>query len=674
MHFQYRTDIDGLRAIAVLSVLFFHYDLPGFSGGFVGVDIFFVISGFLITRIILQDLKEEKFSISRFYERRIRRIFPALFSVIGFTLIVGWFILDTSAFKNLGQSVTATTLFSSNILFWRESGYFDTQSIYKPLLHTWSLSVEEQFYIFFPLVLVLIHYYQKKKYLNWILLILIFSLGLSIWGVNYRQMATFYLLPTRAWEILSGSILALGILPSTSNSLLKNLLSFIGLGLIIYSVGFYNKATLFPGYNSLLPVLGAVLIIYSNNLSSSIVGRILSTKPLIFIGLISYSLYLWHWPIVSFSKYLIIRRMTWQETTVIIVFSLLVATISWKYIEAPFRGKNPVFPKFKQLIVLAGVLIILFSVTGIIIHLKNGIAWRIERYYPEMTATVNRAINDSKWKKYTEWEKTTHKIIEGATPNVVGLADKLPAFALIGDSHARSLIPAMEFKANEYRISGYIITRTASPYLIGISSSQSSNVVDEIRYNNAIMNFIKSHLEIKTIFIACRWSVYIHGTLSDKGENPLSFKLYDTKGEYDRSNSNEFILGVGLKRTVQEIIRMNRKVVLVSDVPEIGLNVPHLYSMNSRFPMLSFQQQQFVPSRAEYNERQKEANTILEEIAELPGVELVRPERMMFDKNARARIIDNGELLYRDDDHLSTAGALFVAKVFDEVFKEIISK
>jgi len=264
MPLKYRPDIDGLRAIAVLAVLFFHTGVPGFSGGFVGVDIFFVISGFLITSIILKDIKEEQFSIARFYERRIRRIFPALFPVIAFTLAVGAYLFDANAFKDLGQSITATTLFSSNILFWRESGYFAAASFTKPLLHTWSLAVEEQFYIFFPLALVFIHRFLKSRYILWIGIAIILSLGASIWGVYYKPSPTFYLVPTRAWELLAGSVLALGVLPNPSSAWLRNLLSATGLGLIMYSVGFYTEVTLFPGHNAIAPVMGAWLIIYSN--------------------------------------------------------------------------------------------------------------------------------------------------------------------------------------------------------------------------------------------------------------------------------------------------------------------------------------------------------------------------------------------------------------------------
>lgn len=363
MHFKYRADIDGLRAIAVLAVIFFHTNVPGFSGGFVGVDIFFVISGFLITSIILKEINEENFSITRFYERRIRRIFPALFPVIAFSLVAGAYLFEADAFDEFGQSIIATTLFSSNILFGSDSGYFAAPSLQKPLLHTWSLAVEEQFYIFFPLALVLIHGFLKSRYLLWILIAITLSLGASIYGVYHYAGATFYLVPTRAWELLAGSILALGVLPDPSSAWLRNLLSITGLGLIIYSVGFYTEATLFPGYNAIAPVLGAWLVIYSNG-EKAIVNKLLSMRPLVFIGLISYSLYLWHWPFAAFARYLMFRPFNAYDSAGIILVSLAVSILSWKYIEQPFRGRQMLLPDRKRVFAIAGFVMIAASGIG----------------------------------------------------------------------------------------------------------------------------------------------------------------------------------------------------------------------------------------------------------------------------------------------------------------------
>lgn len=264
MSLTYRADIDGLRAIAVLAVIFFHAGVPGFSGGFVGVDVFFVISGFLITSIIIKEIHAGQFSIARFYERRIRRIFPALFPVIAFTVAISAILFDADTFKGFGKSITATTFFGSNILFWKESGYFDASSITKPMLHTWSLAVEEQFYIFFPILLIAITRFSKSRYFQWLLGIGLVSLITSIYGVyTTHQVASFYLVPTRAWELLCGSILALGVIPQLRSNFHRHLFSIAGLGLIFFSVGRYTEDTLFPGAAALTPVLGASLIIFS---------------------------------------------------------------------------------------------------------------------------------------------------------------------------------------------------------------------------------------------------------------------------------------------------------------------------------------------------------------------------------------------------------------------------
>lgn len=668
MLLKYRPDIDGLRAVAVLAVIFFHTSVPGFSGGFVGVDIFFVISGFLITSIILHDIKQGQFSIARFYERRVRRIFPALFPVMAFTLVVGAYLLDGSAFDQFGKSIAATTLFYSNILFCSESGYFAAPALQKPLLHTWSLAVEEQFYIFFPLVMVLIQKYFKSRYLLWILIAVALSLGASIYGVYHYPGVTFYYVPTRAWELLAGSILAVGVLPHPSTAWLKNILSATGLGLIIYSVGFYNESTLFPGYNAIIPVLGAWLILYSNmgGGGMSIVNKILSVRPLVFIGLISYSLYLWHWPFVAFARYLLFRPFYGYEQAAIIVASFAVSILSWKYIESPFRGKQMLLPERNRLFAVAGVVMVMASGIGGVIHLQNGMGWR----YPEMDATLQKVTHNPKIEKLDEWEKITENIAEGSIPPIVGAKNAAPSFVLVGDSHAMSMTTALEYEANLFRLSGFIIPRNGVPFLLGINSR---GIADEVAHNNAVLAFIKNHPGIKTVILVSRWAVYVHGQLIEKNQEFLNIKLHDVFGQYNRDQSNAFLLDVGLKRTVKALLAMHRNVVLVCDVPEIGYDVSRFYAISSRFPKM-VSGLNIRPTIAEYNSRQHEVQAIMNELAQLPGVTLIHPESRMFDEHGRGRFMANGELLYNDSNHLSPAGAIYVAPVFDDLFKAMAQK
>ena len=468
MSLKYRADIDGLRALAVLAVIFFHAGVPGFSGGFVGVDVFFVISGFLITSIILKDIHTGKFSIAKFYERRIRRIFPALFPVIAFTVVVGFFIFDPGSFKELGKSIIATTFFSSNILFLREVGYFDADAITKPLLHTWSLAIEEQFYIFFPLLLIAIHRFSESRYFQWLLGIGLVSLLTSIYGVYTNQAATFYLVPTRAWELLFGSIFALGVIPQLQTTFHRNLFSIVGFSLIILSIWRYSEATLFPGAAALAPVLGAGLIIYSGiGGGESAISKLLTLKPLVFIGLISYSLYLWHWPLIVFIKYLSIKDLTPLEITGIIVSSLTVSTLSWKFIEQPFRLKQMLFRERKKLFAISCVVMIAFSGIGGGIYLQNK-----ERNY-NLTSTPE-------------------------APTLIGDRTSAVRFVLWGDSHAGALAPAINTMAIKYGISGYIFSVGSTLPILGMEHFNNSSYENTLNRN--IFYFINKN-KIKAIFL-----------------------------------------------------------------------------------------------------------------------------------------------------------------------------
>jgi len=375
------------------------------------------------------------------------------------------------------------------------------------------------------------------------------------------------------------------------------------------------------------------------------------------------------------------RPFNGLESAGIIAASLAISTLSWKYIEQPFRGRQMVLPERKRLFAMSGIVMIAFAGIGGLIHLRSVMPGRIDWFYPEIKATFQRATQDSLWIQHREWEKTTEKIGKGAIPPIVGAENTTPSFALVGDSHARAIIPALEQCAQDAGVSGYMITKSGTPLLIGISKVSTragDHGFDEASHNDAVMAFLKSHSTVHAVFLVARWGAYIQGSWTEKNEDPSISKLIDASGEYSgprfleytKDATNATILGIGLKRTVVALSGMGKKVILVSDVPEIGYNVPRVHMIESRFPMLmnGFDVRPTVP---EYQARQKEANAILEELAKLPGVTLIHPETRMFDENGRGRIMANGELLYVDDHHLSTAGALFVAPVFDDVFKSM---
>lgn len=296
---KYRAEIDGLRALAVVPVILFHAGFELFSGGFVGVDVFFVISGYLITTILIEDIESKRFSIINFYERRARRILPALFFVMLMCIPFAWMWMLPSQMEDFSQSLIAVSLFASNIWFWRESGYFDTAAEEKPLLHTWSLAVEEQYYLIFPIFLILAWRFGKNRVFWMIVVMAAISLLMSEWGWRKHPTANFYLLPTRAWELFAGSIAAFVVHKQGVQK--NNPLALAGLAAIVFSIFFYDEATPFPSVYALVPVLGVVLLVlYADK--DTFTAKLLSTKGFVGIGLMSYSAYLWHQPLFAFAR------------------------------------------------------------------------------------------------------------------------------------------------------------------------------------------------------------------------------------------------------------------------------------------------------------------------------------------------------------------------------------
>jgi peptidoglycan/LPS O-acetylase OafA/YrhL len=343
---QYRPDIDGLRAVAVLSVLAYHFRISAFRGGFIGVDVFFVISGYLISAIILQDIRAGQFSIISFYERRVRRIFPALIVLLIGTGIVAYFLFLPAELVSFAKSQLAALLSVSNFFFWKTSGYFSAPVETKPLVHTWSLAVEEQFYVFLPIFLYLAHRCFRKHLRIFVVLIALFSFAISAVGAFKFPDATFYLPHTRAWELLLGVLITLDVFPAIRTPAMRNAATIAGLALISVAVFGFTAYTPFPGVTALPPCLGAALIIAGGQTGDSLVGRILSLKPVVFVGLISYSLYLWHWPVIVFQNMesLLVTTVSVRMIKLAcILVSFALATLCWKYVELPFRGKQKLF-------------------------------------------------------------------------------------------------------------------------------------------------------------------------------------------------------------------------------------------------------------------------------------------------------------------------------------------
>ena len=643
MKLKYRADIDGLRAIAVLSVLFFHTEVPGFSGGFVGVDIFFVISGFLITSILQKDINGGNYSVSQFYERRIRRIFPALFPVIVFTVIVGAFLLDSITYRALSESVLGAVLFYSNFVFANELGYFDVASTLKPLLHTWSLAVEEQFYIVFPLLLVFINRYLKRRYFLWLLFLAAGSLAVSIYGIGHNQQKTFFLVHARAWELLVGSLLSFNKKSKASSFVFNELLSFCGLVLMLYSIFFYSESTPFPGYNAIAPVLGAAMIICAGmgeDLPS--VNKLLTSKPLVLIGLISYSLYLWHWPIVAFYKYVLYRPINILDSLSVILASFVMAIISWKFIEQPFRRNDGFLRDRRRLFKLAGFVMIINSIIAVVIFKQDGMQYRFCK------AKNHDIVPEIKEESVVD--------VDNGTIDRIGDDKVAPSFILWGDSHAGHLVQGLAEKGIEYGVSGYSAIKTTNIPLLGVNNSL---------FNDKVIFFIQSHPKIKTVILAGIWGAYSnghryqdHGTIMIKDSANAGF-----------IGTNAAVMQSGFARTINKLLALKCKVVIVDDISEIGCFAPRLYMVKGI--LLGEDMGKFVPNKSTYDLWNEGYKQIVSSLTTKRDVTVIHPEDMLFDDKGNALLAIDNVILYKDADHLSKYGSHFVAPVFNKVFREL---
>ena len=422
---KYRAEIDGLRALAVVPVILFHAGFTLFSGGFVGVDVFFVISGYLITTILIEDIENKRFSIVNFYERRARRILPALFFVMLVCIPFAWMWMLPFQMKDFSQSLVAVSLFASNILFWRESGYFAAAAEEKPLLHTWSLAVEEQYYVLFPIFLILAWRFGKNRVFWVIVVMAAISLLLSEWGWRNKVTANFYLAPTRAWELFAGSIAAFIVQKYGIQK--NNTLAMLGLAAITFSIFFYDETTPFPSVYALVPVLGVVLLVlYADK--DTFAAKLLSTKVIVGIGLISYSAYLWHQPLFAFARIRSLEHPSLFLMVALSLISLLLAYLSWRYIEKPFRsifaysGK-----KIFSYSLLGMCLSIIFGFMG---SLKNG----FENRFSESDLAFLNQING----------ENSNYVIErfGELQSAPWDLDKTKVF-LVGDSFAQDLTNAI---------------------------------------------------------------------------------------------------------------------------------------------------------------------------------------------------------------------------------------
>lgn len=651
---RYRPDIDGLRAIAVLAVVFFHYGVPGFSGGFAGVDIFFVISGYLITALIGIEVQEGRFTVMRFYERRARRILPALFALLIATTIAATLMLFPNDFRRYAASALATVFFSSNFEFWRVTGYFDVAAIQKPLLHTWSLGVEEQFYLVFPAILLGLRRLGHRGRMLSIGGILLASLALAIWGVRSVPDAAFYLAPFRFWELMIGALLALGIVRPTKNEWIAGAASLAGTAGIAVSLTGYSHSTLFPGEAALLPCLGTALVIYGGASAKPLINRALSLRPVVFVGLISYSLYLWHWPIHVFARYYLYRDLTPLETAVCMAASFALAIVSWRFVERPFRNRRNGISR-RNLFAATAV-----AMSGLTLFSSAALA---SRGWPERFGPAIRQIlfeeHDTDGLLARCFARPLAELNARDLCQIGTPGDIRPSFVLWGDSHADAILPAVEHEAQKQGLRGYFAGESSCAPLLGVFRPDTPRCK---AFNDKILQ-VALRPEVKTVILEARWGKNADGrAYGDEGNGfvPLS----DDVAKARKPSDNAAIFTRGLNRTVDALLAANKHVVIIGAVPEVGWPVPQVLA---RIRLSGDDKHVYVPRKA-FEHRQRVTLPLFRELAKQPGVTALFPQRYMCGPK-RCRVAIDGRPLYRDEHHLSVFGAHqlepMVAGIFD---------
>lgn len=619
----YRPEIDGLRAFAVLSVVYFHAFPEKLPGGFVGVDIFFVISGYLISTLLFQDLTQNKFSIQDFYIRRIKRIFPALITVLLSVSVFGWLFLLYEEFAQLGKHIFGGASFSSNFILFGESGYFDNVADTKPLLHLWSLSIEEQFYLFFPVLLAFLHKRNFSIRAS-IATFIIISFFLNVFFTHHDAILAFYSPFTRFWELLIGAALALNETASYKNENIKqkngNIAGFIGLSLILCSIFILNKNSSFPGWWALMPVMGTALLIWAS--TTSIINRYLfSSKPMVLVGLISYPIYLWHWPILSFLRISEAKVPSANLKYKAIFLSIILAFLTYKLIEKPIRYGNKLSNKIK----VSGLIVamVLLGLIGSSIFFKDGKFLGNEE---PLLNLYDGAIGHADFNQYMfshffectpEKLKISSPVWDGKYRCRQSKSDTSIQLALVGNSHAEHLFIGLAEAFSDINMVFYIRD--------GLPTVSNPNFSD-------LYNHIIQDENIKDVLITIDW-------IAVKNLNQLELELTKTM-MYLRQHGKQVFLTNGVPTFPFDPVRCK------------GIRFPHAKEL------CNFDRKELA--------YEKYLKTI---VLDHPAFRML-DTMSFFCNDEECRMVSNGEILYRDDNHLNVNGSRYVGNALLKQYKE----
>ncbi len=641
----YRADIDGLRAIAVLGVIAYHFF--GVRGGFTGVDIFFVISGFLITQILLTETEQKSFNLIKFYDRRIKRLLPSLIAVLITSLLVGYVGLLSSEYKNLGWHTLWASIFSSNIALWAESGYFDKVAETKPLLHLWSLGIEAQFYLIWPPILFAL---IRLKYFWPPLLFLFFSsLGINLWLVQIDAVTSFYLIFSRAWEFLLGAAVAKLHFSHASfreklPNYFSNITSLIGLLLILFSFIKITSQQPYPSHWALLPTVGVALIILQKN--NFVSKKILESRVLIYIGLISYPLYLWHWPTLTFARIMSNGELTTSIKIASLFLSFLLAIISYHWVEKYLRHRKS--PMTSPLMLAIAVCI---GFTGFYIHNQKGLSDRFPSH--ETQANLLEPTHDAiKLSIYHNLcEKISHLPNSSYIHCRIAKSNSPPTVAIIGDSHAGQNYSGLAEEFNKLSENVILLYRGACAPLVNTQVSKKGENNLCIESFAQVFQFIEATPTIKKVILSFRAPWYLYGggkTFTQKYKNP-----------YIVTPSIE----VGIKNTYHYLNQIDREMILMIDNPELDF-FPH-ECLDIRPIKLGSKTRDICGVTREYAEKiiNPYFHIVQNVKNEIPDIKIFNAFKYFCDAQYCYGKID-GKMMYADGNHLNGEGSMYIAKKF----------
>jgi peptidoglycan/LPS O-acetylase OafA/YrhL len=646
---RYRPEIDGLRAVAVVAVVAYHAGL-GLPGGYVGVDVFFVISGYLITSLILKELDQGSFSLSVFWERRARRILPALVVVTLATLGAGYFLLLPTDFVALGKAVAAQAGFAANLYYWRDTGYFSGGADQKVLLHTWSLAVEEQFYLLLPLALFAafrfapVHLRPATTRSLFIAGIL-GSLALSVYAVPRHPAAAFYLLPTRAWELLLGATLA--VFPAQwtpTNRDVREWATVLGLAAILVPCFVYTGETPFPGLAAIPPCFGTALLIWGTTRKEEgdpqpLLGWLLASPIFVFVGLVSYSFYLWHWPLFAFSTYWAVEPLSLRFRASLVGLGFLLAFASWRFVETPFRTRQ-VVPSRRGIRVFAVSSLVVVLIGGASVVAMEGLP---ERFSPEVLAYANGR-NDSAF----AIDLTVEDIQRENLVQIGAREQGAPVRVVVwGDSFAMAAAPAFDSLLKERGISGRAVAHSSTAPLLGFFKKKKFGLNEDAwQFNEAVLAFIEAHSP-SDVFLVAQWKSY----------------------EGDSDGPNSISLDSALRGTVQRLKSAGTRPWVLLQVPAQSFDVPRALA---RAALLGEDIGALCTKREAWNGLSGEGNAIFRAI-EAEGGRVVDPRPRFLDPAGRCFVAaKGGHPLYRDSGHLTTKGAeLMLLPLLREAFADV---